>query len=604
MRTVFLILFLSSCLKYQGGGSSEGKINQANKVVPQNDSVDGVDQLDYERGEVVLDFIVDPFDKKEKSKVSIPRNYNKLLYLTGINLFSLTNRLIFVRFRFGREMSEIVIPGTIARSSGMIPATDKLVLILDMKDRPFENVRLLYDLFDYNDYRDENGDETYEPVMNPRSSGLYCRGLPLKYDPTFVRTEDHPLCNREGDICHYAYAKLLDSGLFTGDGRRFTVFEPQIDMEGGGYDEQGSTEILKKCLPDNNDVNHLQGVLNISSLGSVSYGASVSLDGESYFYRGPFYPVNTNEWQITGDAVLSVVDSNTGALGLFQHFLDPQSLSGYKSFMFPRAGPMDLKANVQHFSSPEIFPATGRALASLSRSGKTEYMDGCNFRMNTYDPLFNEKISSCNVTATIELFTRDQETGEETTLVVHSDIKLQLTRPEPMKENEILHSLLTYCSGENACPLGECCFNGRCFSELLAPHCSKKSVKKDNRLVGESCTSDYQCASLCCDTSKRRCRVHDENSNPPRLCSKTQGQSCVAQRWCKTVDVHHCEIVPLHNNPNGPQCIQRCSVRPRPARCFNSVCQAPERSNGFNLQFDPAQAADPGYCDNFLSSSS
>ena len=111
-----------------------------------------------------------------------------------------------------------------------------------MRSKPFKDLRLLYDLFDYNDYRDETGAETGIPTNDPYDKGLYCRGLKLEHDSTFEASSENTKCDESGERCLYSYAKVVDSGLYKrsdleDESSPFVALspkEPQVDVEGVG----------------------------------------------------------------------------------------------------------------------------------------------------------------------------------------------------------------------------------------------------------------------------------------------------------------------------------------------------------------------------------
>lgn len=591
-------MLLNACLKQNKLLTKSDKVKQEYLVgqskgfvtkVEDGDNSDNEEEISG--SEVRLRWIIDPLDKDSKKKVSIPRNYNGFLYLRGLNISSLKDRLIFARFRFGRESEAVIVPAFIARPSDVVPHRyEDLMVVLDLKKRPFDKIRLLYDLFDYNEYWDFiNTREGEGPTIDPRADGLYCRGLKIKDDPTFISTNDNGLCDADGEICYYAYAKLLDSGLFNDLGQRLPVLWPQMDLTGKGYDTNTEDDALKKCLPDNNNVVHFNGVLDSNvNPGSLSYNSSITFSDRTFHYKGPFVAVNQSEWEISDAALFSPIDvNNTRGSGLFQYSLNQSADGGYGSFMFPRAGRMELRAGVGHFSSATPFGT--RSLQALSVSGETSYVDGCNLRMIYQDSLFNETISSCNVTASIELFTKDFTTNDEVVIVNDGEIKLQLIRPSltDKDDNEYLHASLKKCMKNSNCAASECCFSGRCWSSKNIAQC-----KEDDDLivgtfpVGTNCTSDYQCASLCCDSRVGTCQVHDESSNPPVFCSKLIGQSCVGERWCQRQNLlQRLKVTTLVRN--GVQmCTLKNLIRPTFARCVEGLCVAPEPL--LNHFFDPA----------------
>lgn len=602
--TITTCLLVSSCLSQNGSGSGRSKISKGVTTgnntggtggssgggtgsAPGNDDIGNTTDQIIENGKVELRHFVDPFDGTYKTKVTIPKNFTGLLYLSGINVTSLANKIVSVRFRFGREKEEVIIPAVISRAPGIIPQTDIEVLIMDMKNRPFERIRLLYDLYDYNDYdSDDDGTDDVEPVLSERDSGLYCRGLALEDDPTFTDgdTDKDGLCDEAGDTCQFAYAKVVDQGLVkNSDSIAINPSEPQIDVAGNGYTSDSAANALKKCLPDANDLNTFLGVLNLSGFTSLDYGVpnNISLDGSTYTYNGPYRPIARDEWEIREAAVFSTT-------GLFKDILpnaptstssdfNKVALGGIQSFLFPRAGKMSLQANVQHFAATDPY-STSRALDTLVAGGATKYMDGCNIRVSNFDSFTNEGIHSCNVAATVSLITTNIATGEVEEITSSNEVKLQLVRPSVtnFEGKEVLYSSMKTCTNSSACGVNECCFNNRCWGKELVSQCLEDAPTIGNRNIGQTCNTDYDCSSLCCNASTGTCAVHDNRQTPPVLCSKSPGQLCVAREFCRKENVNQCFIVKTGIGPDGKKtCALRCYNVPTFGDCRDGVCVPP-----------------------------
>lgn len=573
-----------------GGGSGSG---------PSDGSIGSDAGVNFSAGRTELRFIVDPFSGTYKNKVTIPKNFTGDLYLSGLNVTALSDRIIRVRFNFGRELEPVIIPATIVRGSGITPQTDIEVLALSMDDRPFEEIRLLYNLFDYNDYRDENGNETLQPVSDPRDGNLFCRGLRLQHDPTFEGSSTNTLCdgvdgfgNPNDERCLYAYAKVVDTGLYTQTPSFGKIpTEPQIDLtlgNGLGYNGDSLQNQLKKCLPDNINRENIEGVmgLNFPNPGSALLGQEIAGAGDYDIYRGPFRPIGEWTWEIMAGALFSEVSSTTGPRGLFQHSMDGTVTTGYRSFLFPRAGKMNLAAGVEHWSSAEPFgnPAVSanlrgaRDLQSLLTSGNTEYMDGCNLRVSNYNSFTNEGLSSCNVTGTIDIITTNPETGATEIIASSTDVKLQLIRPSitNFRGEEVLYSSMRTCSSSSACGTGECCFNSRCWSKELVSQCLEDVPVVGNRAVGEVCNSDFACSSLCCNQSTGTCGVHINTEDEQVLCSKAPGQQCVSKEYCRREFIPECFVVKTGTDNLGNQaCALRCYNVPTFGNCRNGICTPP-----------------------------
>jgi hypothetical protein len=536
-------------------------------------------------GQAELRHVVDPFDGTYKTKVTIPKNYSGMLYLSGLNITSLSNRLISARFRFGRELEAITVPATIVRGQGITPQTDIEVVALDMTDQPFSNMRLLYDLYDYNDYDVNNdGIEEATPVTSARDGGLYCRGLRLNEDSTFIDSNSNGACDAAGERCLYAYAKIKDKGLLLGTIAQ-TPTQAQVAIAANAYSSETNANKILKCLPEDISVLMFNSLLGTSIAGTlVGYPTSGTLiGGPSYTYKGPYSVIAETLWEISGGALFSnMATSGTTPTGIFQTShasatTDSSAMRGYKSFLFPRATKMDLRAGVSHFSS--VTPFGVRSIRELPASGTSAFMDGCNARVNTYNSSTNENIASCNVTATIELVSIDPDTKEEIVVSASKSLKLQLIKASltDYQGKEVLYSAMKTCSNSNACGAGECCYNSRCWSKNLVSQCKEDVLDVGNGAIGADCASDYQCASLCCGANGNgRCSVHQNTPNDQVLCSKSPGQSCVTREYCRKENVSKCLIVKVGANSLGQQtCALRCYNIPTFADCINGGCVMP-----------------------------
>jgi hypothetical protein len=574
--------------KTQGSGGNGTGGNTAGPGENGGGTIGDLDDL-LTNGKAEIRHLIDPFDGTYKTKLTIPKNFTGYLYLSGLNISSLTDRIVYVRFSFGRELEAITLQGTIGRAPGIIPQTDIEVIILDIRGKPFEKIRLLYDLYDYTDYRDDSGVEFGSPdtqlTTNPRNRNLYCRGLRLEHDSTFVPSLNRPLCNYPGAQCLYTYAKIKDTGLYDSSDIAKIVSEPQIDLRGLGYDSDHLASQLKKCLPDNDSRDNLRDVLALTdaAFSGSGYGVSITMPDSSLFtYRGPYRAISPATWGISQDAIWSKIDVATGPTGLFQSSWGNvtgdlyQDYVGYQSFIFPRSGKMSLSAGVEHFSSPAPFSAT--SLTSLVSSGNSQYMDGCNIRVSNYDSYINEGISSCNVTGTIEIMTIDNETGAETVLAQNINLKLSLIRASntDYQGNEVLYSSMKTCSNSQACGANECCYNNRCWDKSLVTRCLEDVDATGNGGTGAVCSSDFECSSLCCNASTGRCAVHVNNDSQQVLCSKSPGQSCVSKEWCRRDYVTNCFKVKTGTSSTGQQlCEIRCYQIPTLGECVKGKCVPP-----------------------------
>lgn len=569
-------------------------------------------------------------------KLTLPKNFAGRLYLAGINIGSLSSRHVKVRFKFGMNREVVTIPATVARAPGITPQTDINVLVMDLRGEPFRGIRLPYDLFDYNDYEyDTDGSlaANAKPTQDNRNSNLYCRGLRVEDDPTFqgvgacngVQDNSGEIINEE---CLYAYAKVLDQGLVKVSGGvkvPLSPSYPQIkSITGSGYLQDWMSQKILKPLPD--DIPYsMVGVRRepgdfIFSIPPVPVNSTDSKDikftndwtartilGSSYFYRGPYRLVDSFNWQFSFDQRLdgpkrlfregSWVDYNIAAGGPLpdddQNFPVMNKIY-FKSYLFPLATKLNLTANVAHLSSPDPDGARSE-LPPLSVAGETLWMDGSNARANSrnYDL---EHVGSCNVSATMEIIAKD-DNGQEFVIAVSKDVKLQLVRPTQYRTdtgNEVLYTNFKSCTTNAGCGGSECCFNNRCWDENLVSQCFDSSSTQGNRIVGESCTSDLECSSLCCNRTTGQCAPHNTILSPAVLCSKPIGDSCIAKEWCQKTTVVKCYVVRTGtDNLGNTTCRQQCYNVEESGDCKNGVCVPPPQ-NPVPV-FDPS---DPRACDN------
>jgi len=90
----------------------------------------------------------------------------------------------------------------------------------------------------------------------------------------------------------------------------------------------------------------------------------------------------------------------------------------------------------------------------------------------------------------------------------------------------------------------------------------------------ESCSSDYQCSSLCCNSSTGTCNPHDEDNG--LFCSKPVGQSCVTSDFCQKEVVKECKLYETGTGINGElTCSVRCFSKEVSGDCVNNTCRPP-----------------------------
>jgi len=594
-----------------------------------------------------------------KKRLTLPKNFQGRLYVAGVNVGSLSDRHIRVRFRFGFNREPITIPATVVQAPGITPFTSINVLVLDMRSEPFRNVRLPYDLYDYNKYTfmgDTN--EKEEPVQNNLSDGLYCRGLKVVDDDTFKSGDG--VCDGldNGDLtkpnlkeeCLYAYAKIIDQGPAkvgvdpSGGTKKIlvpttpTLPQTQTVFDKSYYDDS-FTSMIKKPL-----MNDLREVITAQSYYVASWGAAGS-NGPLYFnkannswtltdtsvepdityqFDGPYRPINVSEWEFD-DKVIHGKNKlfQENSLGIlegkdldsplllspwchsnFTHkksdstLLDcnpvsnvPKNITYFNSYLFPLATKLELQESVKHLSSADIIAP--RVENTVSPAGSTLWMDGSNARVISRNAN-DEHIGSCNVSAVIEILARDAN-GNDFIIASAKDVKLQLVRPihhKTSSNDDVLFTNFKKCASNTGCGVNECCFNQRCWDRSLVSQCFDESSIVGNKNVGETCSTDLDCSSLCCNQGK--CAPHNTNLNPPVSCSKPAGNQCITGDWCARVNVTRCYIIRTGTDPTGNiTCRQHCYTSMENGYCVDGRCRDPLST--LPGTFDPDA---PGACDN------
>lgn len=545
-------------------------------------------------------------------KLTLPKNFAGRLYVAGINIGSLADRHVRVRFKFGVNRDAVTIPAIVTRAPGITPQTDISVLVLDMRSEPFRNVRLSYDLFDYNEYDFTNA--ATEPTQNNMDTGLYCRGLRIEDDPTFqgVGACDgaQVTAGQPEEECLYAYAKVLDQGLVKKSGSvkvPLTPSFPQVkSVTGANYYQDFMSQMLLKPLPDTmpsdttaktaSDFTFTEASTIVTPSDSIDIkfqGSSIwdpqTILGSQYWYRGPYRIVNRPNWhfsfpfdQLAGKNRLfregSYVTYNPftkGALADDSQSNPTQNRLYFNSYLFPLATKIDLGANVSHLASTNVLDA--RSPQNLPVAGKSLWMDGSNARAQSrnYDL---EHVGSCNVTASMEIIAKDDNLNDYV-IATSKDVKLQLVRPTlhtTDSGNEVLYSNFKSCTPTTGCGTSECCFNNRCWDQTLVSQCLDPNANQGSKIVGESCTSDLECSSLCCNRTTGQCSPHDTITTPAVLCSKPIGDSCIAKDWCQKTTIIKCLVIKTGTDPQGnTTCRQHCYNEEQFGDCKNGTCVPP-----------------------------
>ena len=556
--------------------------------------------VDILEPEIRLLHIIDPYDGNYKSKVTISKNFSSVLMIAGLNLDQLKKESeIWVRMRFGKDLSPIELPALIASTPlpGLTSTATIDVIQVDLNRAPLASIKLLYHLYDYNQYETED-----EPVTDPFHGRLFCRALSLTHDPTFQQSSTTSTCSRPGAQCLYSYAQVYDQGPYN-NGVGIIPTEKQFALNSSGiYGDDNMQQLSRKCLADNADDTFTWGsTFTIPSSGvtgpiipNTSTGTNTS-----YEYRGPYRPSQTRDWQITGGAVAKA-DNEGSFWGLFERWqfpLDPAT--GFYSLKFPRAGRVKIRQNVEYIgldTSPTVTSHLTRSLSSITPGeDMTQLMDGCNLRVHHWNRDTNEGIESCTVTALLEVGTKDPDTDQF--LIVHnaSDprLKIQLVRKtskSSLNPDDLIHFNFPTCSSNNDCGSDECCYNRRCWSNSIVSQCSY-TPSSEQLSIGQRCSNDLSCESICCAADTGRCSSHDGQQS---LCSKPVGTSCIADDFCAQITQTQYRKIKTGIAPKTGRIT--CAYRPFNvrvfARCIRSLgssqgfCQAPPHQPP--PTFDPA----------------
>jgi hypothetical protein len=562
-------------------------------------------------------------------KLTLPKNFAGRLYVAGINIGTLSARFVKVRFKFGVNREAVTIPATVTQAPGITPNTNINVLVLDLRSEPFRNIRLPYDLFDYNEYT-TNPDGTLasgvEPTQDNRDTGLYCRGLRVEDDPTFqgVGACDgaQSQIGQPDEECLYSYAKVLDQGLIKQSGSVKVPLSPSFpqikSVTGSNYFQDYMNQKILKPLPDtmvttssniagNFRFSDVASPVNSSDSVAVTFSnwAVKSFAGSNYYYRGPYRLVNSTDWQfkfpeLDGEKRLFRKNSWVaydpavgGPLTDDNQTFPTQYRLYYNSYLFPLATKLSLNANVTHLASTQVDGT--RTEQALSVAGKTLWMDGANARAQSRNTDL-EHIGSCNVSATMEILAKD-DNNIEYVVSIANDVKLQLVRPTQYKTdtgNEVLYTNFKSCNSNTGCGGSECCFNNRCWDDSLVSQCLENNSTQGNRIIGESCASDMECSSLCCNRTSGQCAPHNSELVPAVLCSKPIGDSCIAKEWCAKSTIRKCLVVKTGTDSNGNvTCRQHCYNSEEYGNCTAGTCTPPVQEA--IATFDPNAA---GACNN------
>lgn len=544
-----------------------------------------------------------------KRKLTLPKNYDGMLYLAGVNVSTLANKNVKVRFRFGVNKNPITVQATVSTAPGLTPQTDVEVLVLNLANRPFEDISLIYDLYDYNTYDFANtgspAGALKVPADHNRNDKLYCRGVELADDPTFTGKVAQG-CSKVDDICKFSYAKVVDKGLV----RKSTVVgEPNFPLvpkylasEAGTTGLYNDTDDIKllRCLPDNPTLSTNFYTYALNKLFST-FGSTHTIGTSDYIFRGPYKTIHYDAWGIKGEAL-------KGEYGVFSGVWDDNSNGlvdtaevdfGYRSKLYPLYSKFNLGKDNEYLGSN--LPHEEKVPTTMVANAESNWMDGCNERATTTHSFTGEHVGSCSVTARIEIITVD-DAQNETIVDASDEVKLQLVKPAQLSTNNenVLLSSFQACNSTSQCGSDSCCISNRCWSKSIVSQCVEDLPDYGGKLADQSCQSDHECASLCCNESTGKCGHHDTNSTPPVLCSKGSGQKCVADDWCMKHPVTQCAIVKTGTDAQGGvTCALQCVYVQKHGSCVpqntagtaHGVCVPPVQPE--QPTFNPA---DPNRC--------
>lgn len=573
----FLLAFNLAC-NMQGSPRS-GKLTNGTKLTQPNGGntnggngattgteVTSEDIMDKAR--IELTHLVDPYNGSYKKKITIPKNFNGYLYIAGLNLSTLHSKIFNVRLTLGKDNQQIIVPAIVATAPGITTTTKIEVLVLDMTSRPFQNLTLGYDLYDYNEYP---SDGSKEIVTDPRDDGLYCRGLNIEYDPTFAMSSNKTACDTSGDKCLYSYAKVKDAGLYYTASAVNYVLTPTTTNIG---DPSSNSERLTRCLPDSNSLTSVQDALNVST--TPTPGALALTDsGVNYYYKGPYRHIGETTWQISSGAY------KHAQWGLYADSVTSGGTTYYfNSFLFPRAGKWSLRQGAIYLGSENPFDPKNKL--TMSAPGTSKYIDGCNLRVSSFNSTTNETMGSCNVTANIEVVQKDSVTGGYTVLAASSGLKIQMIRASltDTAGKEIFSSNFRACTTSSQCGSSECCFNNRCWSNDLVSQCADEISSIGGLGEGTACNNDFECTSLCCG-SAGVCSPHNTKLTTPIYCEKEAGQACVISEFCKREPVTQYKKVKTGIDPNTGRvtCAWFPTVVQKNGSCVSNICRPPTQDS-------------------------
>jgi len=453
---------------------------------------EGRDFTGVQASNLEIEGILNPTTGIYEQKVSVLKDHSSLLKFKIKDLEKYAQKSLLVDVSFGHLKEDVkTLQGSIDTEG------EDYFLLVSLFGKPFDDLDLKYNLFDYSSY----GNLIFSSpsiVQDNLDSNLYCRGLSLSDDPT----SNGSSCNKQGDICLYSYAKIRDQGLFNvSSSEHVTPSLLQYNKSNGVVLNES-----EKCLDDANTI-----LVNNSNR---SFNSTFAIDSNSFIYRGPYASDDSGNWEISNAAII-------GEYGIFLEELTGSGVEnkGYHSKLFPIASKIKLSEVDLYIGSSTPYGQRVNKSALDSAGVTVDWMGGCNQRLSTKSLITGEDISSCNISASIDIYYL--EAGEKYYIAstssgtVSKDIKLQVVS----KVSSDVSGTVA-CYSNSGCSAGECCRGNQCISDA---QCATSGGKK---AVGETCDTDFACASGCCKGDV--CSPHNDTQS----CDKPQGGSCLNATFC------------------------------------------------------------------------
>ena len=140
-------------LAEQNGGNGNGNGNgNGSGVGPGDNELGPVEGGDLEARSEILQ-IVDPKTGALTTKLTVPKNFKGTMYIRALNVESLKDKKITVRFRFGMGGKVVDVDKVIVSTpKELLQGLNMEILALEIEESVFEDIALRYSLWDYNVY--------------------------------------------------------------------------------------------------------------------------------------------------------------------------------------------------------------------------------------------------------------------------------------------------------------------------------------------------------------------------------------------------------------------------------------------------------------------